>query len=159
MRNRIAGFLRSASACASLSVFVATGGCLVGTLPVPGPNDVSPAAPQANIAARETFVLQQLQLITRGEGLYSMNNGKYATMDQLVAAGHLNQPPNGLNYNITISVSADGQSYTLQATPQVYGPDGQRSFFADQSGVIRGANHGGSPATAADPPAQDFTGQ
>jgi hypothetical protein len=159
MRNPIVGFLRSASASAALSALVVTGGCLVGTLPVPSPNDVNPAAPQANAAARETFVLQQLQLITRGEGLYSMNNGKYATMDELVAAGHLNHVPSGLNYNITLTLSADAQSYTVQATPQVYGPDGQRSFFADQTGVLRGANHNGSPATAADPPAQDFTGQ
>jgi hypothetical protein len=163
MRNRIFAFMRPGFpvAVAALAAFaaVAASGCLVGTLPVPAPNDVNPSIPQANASARETFVMQQLQLITRGEGIYAMNNGKYATIEELIAAGQLTRKPDGLNYNITLTLAPDAQSYTVSATPQAYGPDGQRSFFVDETGVIRGANHGGSPASAADPPAQDFTGR
>jgi hypothetical protein len=150
--------MRLASSSVVGATLLTASGCLVGTLPVPAPNDLNPSVPQANAAAREAVVLQQLQLITRGEGLYAMNNGKYTTLEGLLAAGHLTRMPDGFKYNVTLNLSPDEQSYTITATPQVYGPDGQRSFFADQTGVIRGANHGGSPASAADPPAQDMMG-
>jgi hypothetical protein len=158
MRKPIRGLSRRALAPAVAAALLSAGGCIVGTLPVPAPNDVNPSIPQANASARETLVLNQLQLISRGQGLYAMNSGKYATMEQLVAAGHLTRPPDGLRYTFTLTLAPDGNGYTVSATPQQYGPDGQRSFFLDQSGVIRGANHGGSPATAADPPAQDLLG-
>jgi hypothetical protein len=51
-----------------------------------------------------------------------------------------------------LSVSASGDKYTVVATPKEYGKTGRRSFFLDETGVIRGADHNGNPANASDPP-------
>jgi len=45
-------------------------------------------------------------------------------------------------------------TYTIAATPLTYNGTGTRSFFTDQSGVIRGADHAGAAGTVADPPLQ-----
>jgi hypothetical protein len=143
---------------AALAALLAASACLPSTLPVPSPNDLSPSGPAANVAAREMVVLQQIQLITQGEQLYDMNKGKFGTLDELIADGHINQRPDNLGYKITLTVTNAGGGYTLVASPQVYGPNGQRSFYVDQSNVIRGANHEGGPATASDPPVRDLMG-
>lgn len=51
-----------------------------------------------------------------------------------------------------IKLSAAGDKYTVVATPKEYGKTGRRSFFMDESGVIRAADRNGEPATADDPP-------
>jgi prepilin-type N-terminal cleavage/methylation domain-containing protein len=45
-------------------------------------------------------------------------------------------------------------TYTITANPLTYNGTGTRSFFTDQSGVIRGADHAGASGTVADPPLQ-----
>lgn len=45
-----------------------------------------------------------------------------------------------------------GDKYTLVATPKEYRKTGRRSFYLDETGLIRGADHAGEPATANDPP-------
>ena len=43
-----------------------------------------------------------------------------------------------------------GDKYEVTATPTEYGKTGRQSFYLDESGIIRGADHGGEPATVAD---------
>jgi hypothetical protein len=50
-----------------------------------------------------------------------------------------------------ISERNRGAGFTLAATPVVYGRDGRRSFFLDNTGVLRGADKNGLVATADDP--------
>ncbi|MFZ0979045.1 MAG: prepilin-type N-terminal cleavage/methylation domain-containing protein [Candidatus Acidiferrales bacterium] len=45
-------------------------------------------------------------------------------------------------------------TYTVTATPLTYNGTGTRSFFTDQTGVIRGADDGGGLSSVADPPLQ-----
>ena len=45
-------------------------------------------------------------------------------------------------------------TYTVTATPLTYNGTGTRSFFSDQSGVIRGGDDAGAAATVADLPLQ-----
>jgi len=47
-----------------------------------------------------------------------------------------------------------GDTFEAVATPREYGKTGKRSFFVDKSGVVRGDDHGGAPATVADKPVQ-----
>ena len=57
-------------------------------------------------------------------------------------------------YRFTYTLTAKGPpgtAYTYTARPVEYGRNGNRSFFTDQSGVIRGTGDD-RPATAADPP-------
>jgi type IV pilus assembly protein PilA len=45
-------------------------------------------------------------------------------------------------------------AYTIAATPLTYNGTGTRSFFTDNTGVIRGQDDAGAAATSADPPLQ-----
>src|SRR5262245_46460022 len=139
------GCRAAAVALASL----ACGGCLVTTTAPP----IEPGMeklPAANVAAREQIVIDQLTMIKRGEDLHFATKGSYATMQQLVDDGSLNYAPTGLGYTIDITVTGSG--YQLVAVPTEYGPKGRRSFYLDQSGTVRGDDHQGGAATAADPP-------
>ncbi|MCA1592054.1 MAG: DUF3352 domain-containing protein, partial [Acidobacteria bacterium] len=88
--------------------------------------------------AEETFKT------TKGEG-------KFGTLEQLQAQKLLDKNYlAGSDYKIQLTTSGD--KYETTATPKEYGKTGRRSFFVDESGIIRAANHKGEPATAGDPP-------
>ncbi len=53
-----------------------------------------------------------------------------------------------------VGICSSVTTYTITATPLTYNGTGTRSFFTDQSGVIRGADDGGAASTVADPPLQ-----
>lgn len=80
--------------------------------------------------------------------------GKYGTVDELIQAKLLNREfMDKYGYNFEVTVLAD--DFQAVATPREYGKTGKRSFFIDKSGVVRGDDHGGGPATAADKPVQE----
>jgi opacity protein-like surface antigen len=149
-RQRIRTSLLSIAASAALAASTA---CLAGTVPAPIglKTETDPSFAAANVAARETLVLQQLQAIKRAQDFYNVSKNRYGTLDELVAAGGINRLPDGFGYNVTVTATEGGAGYVLNAVPQVYGPNGQRSFYMDQSGVIRAADHHGAPASASDP--------
>ena len=49
-------------------------------------------------------------------------------------------------------MSAAGQKYSVTATPKEVGKGGRRSFYMDETGVIRATDRAGAPATVNDPP-------
>ncbi len=57
-------------------------------------------------------------------------------------------------YGYKYELTATGAAFEATATPKEYGKGGKRSFFIDQTGVVRGDDHGGGPATVADKPVQ-----
>jgi hypothetical protein len=96
-----------------------------------------------------------LQMIAATEKTYqsSAGKGKYGTLDELVAQKLLTKDfmdKYGYNFEVTVM----GDQFQAVATPREYGKTGKRSFFVDKSGVVRGDDHGGAPATAADKPVQ-----
>jgi prepilin-type N-terminal cleavage/methylation domain-containing protein len=54
-------------------------------------------------------------------------------------------------YNYTLAQTATG--YSLTALPKTYGGTGKRTFYSDETGVIR-QNYGQEPATPTSPPVQ-----
>jgi hypothetical protein len=147
--------MRPLVGAAFATALAATGGCLAGTLPVPSPTDVNPAAPAASAAARETVIIHQLKLVKMAEIIHFSRHNRYGAFEDLVKDGGLNQAPTGLGYDIALTVTKEGNGYEIQAKPREYGPSGQRSFWLDETGVLRGANHFGGPASAEDPPVID----
>lgn len=76
--------------------------------------------------------------------------GRFGTLDELVTEGMLGKDfIQQLEYNVELTVS--GEKYEATATPKNYGKTGRRSFFMDESGTMRGADHKGRPATLEDP--------
>jgi hypothetical protein len=79
--------------------------------------------------------------------------GSFATMKQLV---DLKMFPQELvdRYGYDFDVTVSGDQFAAVATPKEYGKTGKRSFFVDQTGVVRGDDHAGGPASVADKPVQ-----
>ena len=125
------------------------GGCLVTTTVPPADPNALGTLPGANISAREQLVVAQLRTLKQAELAYFAENGKFATIDELVSSGALNHTPEVLDYTIEIETTPGG--YVVMAVPDEYGPDGRQSFYLDQSGIIRGADHNGGAPKPTDP--------
>ena len=105
--------------------------------------------------ANETIAISALQMIPNMENQYKAGskNGPFGTMQELVDAKLFPLEAfdkYGYKYEITVM----GDQFEAVATPKEYGKTGKRSFFVDKSGVVRGDDHGGAPATIADKPVQ-----
>ena len=105
--------------------------------------------------ANEMIAVSLLQMIAGAETNYkaASKNGKYGTMDELVEAKLVNREFLE-KYGYRIQVTASGDQFEVVATPIEYGRTGKRSFFVDSTGVVRGDDHGGGPASVADKPVQ-----
>lgn len=101
----------------------------------------------------ETSALIALTLLRDAQDEFKKGKGqgRYGTFEELQAASVF---PKGelRNEFYRFEVLAAGDSYRVNATPKEYGKTARRSFFLDESGVIRAADRQGQPATAADPP-------
>ena len=96
-----------------------------------------------------------LQYIASAETQYKEGPGKgsYGSFQQLVEAKML-MPDQFDKFGYKFDVTASGDQFEAVATPKEYGKTGKRSFFVDKSGVVRGDDHGGAPASVMDKPAR-----
>lgn len=116
---------------------------------------ISSASKNLPPETNEAIAISALQTIANAETAYKAGskNGPYATMQELVDAKTFPLEAfdkYGYKYEITVM----GDQFEAVATPKEYGKTGKRSFFVDRSGVVRGDDHGGGPATIADKPVQ-----
>lgn len=105
--------------------------------------------------ANEAIAMGALQVIFNAEIQYKAGakNGPYGSMQELVAA-KLFPLEEFDKYGYKFEITVTGDQFEAVATPKEYGKTGKRSFFVDKSGVVRGDDHGGGPATIADKPAE-----
>jgi len=105
--------------------------------------------------ANEMIAVSILQMISSAESTYqsTTGKGKYGTLDNLVEAKLVNREFLE-KYGYRIEITSSDDQFEAVATPREYGKTGKRSFFVDKSGVVRGDDHGGGPATVADNPIQ-----
>jgi len=118
----------------------------------------SPAANEATarFVSRVLWGSQQLYAFGQGPG---PGNGNYGTLQQLAASAIFYVPFDGgafegYEHDLTLSPANPPVSPTFRftLTPQVYGVTGFKSYYIDQTGVLRGADKNGAPADASDPP-------
>jgi hypothetical protein len=97
-----------------------------------------------------------LRMIAGAESSYkeTVGKGSYGSLDQLVEAKLIGPKEMFDHYGYKFEVTALGDHFEATASPGEYGKTGKRSFFVDQSGVVRGDDHNGGPANALDKPAQ-----
>lgn len=104
------------------------------------------------IAANEMAAIARLRSIATAEmALQFEGDGKYATLDELVAKGAMSDPSQGklTGYRFEVKVKPGGfEATAVPVTPKV---SGKRSFYVDESRIMRGADKGGAPATVSDP--------
>jgi len=122
-----------------------------------------PKLNRARMYSQEMAAIQAIKTIHQGETQYYSQFGKYAT-----SLAELGPPTTGgaagpgaadliqedlatgekQGYKFTISASPTG--YVINATPVSFGTSGSRTFFSDQSMMIR-QNFGQEPATVTSP--------
>jgi type IV pilus assembly protein PilA len=117
---------------------------------------------QAN--ARETGAIATLHTIYAAQVQYNSTFNKFATsLSQLgppAGTGGSEGPDgagliqgslaSGTSSGYIFTLAGSPQGYTVTAVPQVFGSTGRRTFYSDQTGVIR-QNWGQEPATATSP--------
>lgn len=124
-----------------------------------------PQMSKSRMHAQEMAAVATIRTINTMEQQYYTEFGHYAT-----SIGQLGPPsssgaqegpdaagliPSNLatgtsgGYNYTLSQTATG--YALSAVPKTYGSTGKRTFYSDETGVVR-QNWGQDPATATSPP-------
>jgi hypothetical protein len=57
-------------------------------------------------------------------------------------------------YGYKIEISVSSNRFEAVAIPVEYGATGRLSYFIDESGLLRGGDHGGGAATIADKPVE-----
>jgi|SRR5215213_7010338 len=114
----------------------------------------------ARRAANEGSAMHSLRTITSAEMVYSstVGEGKYGTLKNLAAQGLIDSAlgtgtKNG--YNFTVELTTDEMNYqgfTVVGVPVTYRSTGTRSFYIDETAVMRGADNSGGPSTKMDQP-------
>ena len=103
-------------------------------------------------AANEIAARARLLSISTAEAAYQAENDGFATLDQLIEIGFVNDPSEGKLGRYRFEVKVKPSGFEATAVPEKYGVSGNRSFYVDETGVIRGADKGGAKADASDPP-------
>jgi prepilin-type N-terminal cleavage/methylation domain-containing protein len=118
-----------------------------------------PKLNKARMYAQETAALKAIQTLNTAQVQYQSQFSRFAqNLTELgpPASGTDNASSANLissdmaagakqGYNFTLTGTPTG--YTITAVPQVFGSTGSRTFFSDQSLVVR-ENYGQEPATA-----------
>jgi hypothetical protein len=114
-------------------------------------SSMKPGSPEMD----EMMAMGGLSMIANAENIYKdkLGKGSYGSLDDLIKE-KLVQKEFLEAYGYKFEVNVLGDRFEATATPLEYGKTGKRSFFVDQSGVVRGDDHGGGPANAMDKPAQ-----
>jgi prepilin-type N-terminal cleavage/methylation domain-containing protein len=123
---------------------------------------ITMAVPKYNSAqryVRETAALNSIQTIHKMQTMYQSQYGRYAaSLAELgppasgapsPASADLigNDLANGVKQDYRFTLTASQGGYIVTAVPVTYGTSGNKSFFSDQTMVIR-ENYGPEPATA-----------
>ena len=103
------------------------------------------------IAANEIAAMARMRTIATSEMAHFAEQSKYATLDELVQSGLVNDPMKGSLRGYRFDVRAKTNSFEATAVPENFGVTGRRSFYIDDTGVMRAAEKEGAAATASDP--------
>ena len=110
-------------------------------------------------AANEGATIQSLRTIHSAQATYQSLHESYATLDEL-GAEQLIAPElasgKRFGYKFQVNLTSGDVSrpagFEVVSVPQEYPMSGRRSFYLDESGVIRGADAQGAAATKYDAP-------
>ncbi len=116
-----------------------------------------PRLDKARMQAQETAALQQIRTIQTAQTQYLSQFGKYASkLEELGPPTSGNPGPaasdlipgdlaKGIKTGYQFIVTGSAGGYTVNANPITYNSTGRRTFFSDQTNVIR-ENWGAEPA-------------
>lgn len=110
-------------------------------------------------AANEGSAMSSLRTLASAEMAYQATTGagKYGTLSELAAADLIDSrlatgTKNGYNFTVELTTNEDYPGFEVVGVPMTYGNSGIRSFYIDETGVIRAGDKSGKPSTKMDPP-------
>jgi hypothetical protein len=111
------------------------------------------AAEGADMHRNETVAKGLLRTVYSAETVFQSteDNGRYGTLDELIAAGLISKQAIE-QHGYKLGMTASGRKFEATAVPIEYGVTGTLSYFIDETGNLRGGDHGGGPASVADQP-------
>jgi hypothetical protein len=110
--------------------------------------------PEEEVEDNETNAISSVKKLVNAQFDYSEGSGRdYAmTLVDLQSRGLIDSAlESGVKDGYVFSMGSSGSAFTVGARPMIYDSTGVRSFFSDESGVIRYTREE-RPATADDPP-------
>ncbi len=108
---------------------------------------------EAPITGNESMARYALTSIVNAQERFKgeKEKARFGTLDELVKEELIDKWVfERQEYKIELTVTGD--KFEATAIPMNYGKTGRRSFFVNETGVIRAADHKGKPATVEDPP-------
>ena len=115
----------------------------------------------ARRAANEGAAIRSLRVLHGAEQTYQATRGKgnYGTLsdlqsDSLISADMARDVRSGYRFKLEAFPASSGSpaAFSIIAVPTEYGSSGRRSFFVDETGVIRGEDNHGLEASQSTPP-------
>jgi type II secretory pathway pseudopilin PulG len=104
----------------------------------------------------EQAALQQLLTIQSAQTRYFSQFGRFATTLQELGPGLISGDlAKGVKTGYQFTLIGGPTGYTINANPVNFGTTGRRTFFSDQSKVVR-ENWGAQPATINSPPERGY---
>ena len=118
-----------------------------------------------SILENERCTIADMRSLVGAQAAYAstIGNGNYGTFQQLYSAGLIRAglaSGSSRGYFFAYLVidfvpNTQTASFKIWATPQAYGTSAVRSFFIDQTGVLRGGDKNGGQANENDPPVNE----
>ena len=111
-------------------------------------------------AANEGSAMATLRTISQAEMTYQSTVAKYGTLQELAASGLIDPnlgsgTKNGYTFTVTLD-SENPESFEVTGVPLTYGKTGIRSFYIDETFVMRAADNYGGPSTKMDEPLDSY---
>ncbi|MDQ6652718.1 MAG: DUF3352 domain-containing protein, partial [Acidobacteriota bacterium] len=112
---------------------------------------MSNQATQVPLVTNEAIAMSMMRTVVSAEATFQATegDGRYGTLDELLSAGLISKEVIH-KYGYKIEVTTSSNRFEATAVPLEYGKTGRLSYFVDDSGVIRGGDHGGGAATISD---------
>ncbi len=109
-------------------------------------------------AANEGSAIYTLRQISSAQAAYQSNFGKFGTLNELAAQNLIDSrlatgTKNGYNFAIELTTDEENlDGFVVTGVPVTYRSTGTRSFYVDETQVIRAADNSGGPPTKYDQP-------
>jgi len=120
---------------------------------------VVPTFLQSRIAANEALAIRAVGNVVASQISYSMTmgSGGYTTDLRALKKAGLNEDlvESGISGGYVFSISGSSSEFNVQARPLVFGSTGTRSFYSDQTGIIRYTEADGMATSSSLPLNQD----
>lgn len=108
-------------------------------------------------AANEGSAIHSVRTIAEAEGVFYLHFKKYATLDELAGMELIDSTlgtgsKHGYHFAIEFTTEDNVAGFAVTAVPIEYRSTGNRSFYIDESAIVRVADNFGGPPTKRDPP-------